>query len=74
LLIELKARLELPDVDLGAVPGNVTSSPRAEVREALTGLGYSPDEVREALGQLSDDDSVEDLLRDALRMLAGAPH
>jgi Holliday junction DNA helicase RuvA len=72
LLIELKARLEVPDVDLGAVPGATTSSPRTEVRDALTGLGYSPDEVREALGQLADDGSVEELLRDALRMLAGA--
>src|SRR4051812_43259876 len=70
LLIELKARLELPDVDLTTIAGSSTSSARAEVRDALTNLGYSPDEVRETLGQLADDGTVEELLRDALRLLA----
>jgi Holliday junction resolvasome RuvABC DNA-binding subunit len=42
------------------------------VREALTGLGYSPDEVREVVGQLADDGKVEDLLREALKLLAVA--
>jgi Holliday junction resolvasome RuvABC DNA-binding subunit len=40
------------------------------VREALTGLGYAPDEVRETLSRLPGEGSVEDLLREALRMLA----
>lgn len=68
LLVELKSRLDVPDLDLGSgVPG--TASARGEVRDALTGLGYSADEVRETLGQLPDDGTVEDLLRDALRLL-----
>ena len=70
LIIELKSRLEVPDLDLtpgGAAP----ETPRAEVREALTGLGYSGDEVREVLAQLAPDGTVEELLRDALRLLAG---
>ena len=71
LLIELKARLEVPDLDLTAVPGAPNASARAEVRDALTNLGYSAEEVREVLGQLGDDGTVEDLLRDALRALAG---
>jgi Holliday junction DNA helicase RuvA len=71
LLIELKARLDVPDLDLTAVPGSPSSSARAEVRDALANLGYSPDEVRETLGQLVDEGTVEDLLRDALRLLAG---
>jgi Holliday junction DNA helicase RuvA len=71
LLIELKARLEVPDLDLGVAVG-ATSTPRSEVRDALIGLGYSPDEVRAVLGQLADDGTVEELLRDALRVLAGS--
>jgi Holliday junction DNA helicase RuvA len=70
LLIELKARLEVPDFDL-TVP-SVNGNARSEVREALVGLGYTPDEVREVLGQLAEDGGVEELLRDALRLLAGA--
>jgi Holliday junction DNA helicase RuvA len=71
LLVELKSRLEVPDLDLAASPG-VSSGTRAEVREALTGLGYSAEEVRDALGRLEDDGEVEVLLRDALRLLAGS--
>jgi Holliday junction DNA helicase RuvA len=71
LLIELKSRLELPDLDLSDGAG-VTASPRGEVRDALVGLGYSTEEVRATLGQLSEDGTVEELLRDALRLLAGA--
>jgi Holliday junction DNA helicase RuvA len=71
LLIELKARLELPDLDLTATAGSA-SAPRSEVRDALVGLGYSPDEVRAVLGQLADEGTVEELLRDALRVLAGS--
>jgi Holliday junction DNA helicase RuvA len=70
LLIELKARLSVPDLDLGA--GTVAVGPRAEVREALGGLGYSPDEVREVLAGLDDDAPVETLLRAALRQLRPA--
>jgi Holliday junction DNA helicase RuvA len=71
LLIELKARLELPDLDLTGIAGG-SSTPRSEVRDALIGLGYAPDEVRNVLGQLGEDGTVEELLRDALRALAGS--
>jgi Holliday junction DNA helicase RuvA len=74
LMIELKARLEVRDVDAtGAQP---VGSVRGEVRAALAGLGYTPDEVRDALEQIdapatgAADTTVEDLLRDALRALA----
>ena len=71
LMVELKARLEVPDLDLSdRVPGSGAGPARAEVREALTGLGYAPDEVRDALAQLPDDGTVEALLRDALKLLA----
>ncbi len=42
------------------------------MRDALAGLGYGPDEVRDALAGLDGDESAEQLLRDALRRLAGA--
>jgi Holliday junction DNA helicase RuvA len=71
LLVELKSRLDVPDLDLVDAPNG--ASPRGEVRDALVGLGYSAEEVRGVLTQLDDDDgSVEDLLRDALKVLAGS--
>jgi Holliday junction DNA helicase RuvA len=70
LLIELKTRLSVPELDLTAM-GSAGGSVRGEVRAALGGLGYGPDEVRDVLAQLDDTDaSVEELLRDALRLLA----
>jgi len=71
LLVELKSRLEVPDLDLAGASGDGASA-RGEVRDALVGLGYSAEEVRGVLGQLDDDGTVEDLLRDALRVLAGS--
>jgi Holliday junction DNA helicase RuvA len=71
LLVELKTRLVAPDVDLTALSGSAAPNIRAEVRVALSGLGYSTEEVREVFSQLGEDGTVEDLLRDALRTLAG---
>jgi holliday junction DNA helicase RuvA len=78
LLIELKTRLdfdfdlpELASVGHGGGGGGAPSSPRSEVRVALAGLGYGAEEVRDALGRLPEDGSLEDLLRSALRHLAG---
>jgi Holliday junction DNA helicase RuvA len=74
LLIELKSRLDLdddgPDLTIAAVTGK--GSARAEVRAALAGLGYGPDEVREATREMTEDGSVQDLLRAALKQLATA--
>jgi Holliday junction DNA helicase RuvA len=70
LLVDLKARLVVPDLDLTVIPGSSSPNARAEVRDALVGLGYSNDEVRDAFGQLGEDGTVEELLREALRMLA----
>lgn len=69
LLVELKARLDVPDLDLGGEPeAGVTS--RAEVRAALAELGYGTDEIRDVLGRLGPDDSAEAMLREALRLLS----
>jgi Holliday junction DNA helicase RuvA len=71
LMVELRARLELPDVR-GAPGGPDDAQPRVEVREALTALGYAPEEVRSVLHGLPDDGTVQELLRAALRQLARA--
>ena len=68
LIVDLKARLDVPEVDLADTPS--APSARAEVRAALAGLGYEPDEVREVLAQIDGDGAVEDLLREALKLLA----
>ncbi len=68
LLIDLKSRLDLPErsgVDAGA------GSVRAQARAALTELGYGPEEIRRALEGRREDVGVEELLKLALRDLAG---
>jgi Holliday junction DNA helicase RuvA len=70
LMVELRARLELPVATTSIVGSSEDQHARAEVRDALTALGYGPDEVRAALARLPDDGSVQELLRSALRMLA----
>ena len=72
LMIELKARLDLPDLDLDLRDDAGPAPARAEVRAALTELGYAPDEVRAAIAHLPAEGAVEDLLRDALRSLAAS--
>lgn len=67
LLVELKSRFEVPELE--TMPDGEPSA-RAEVRAALTGLGYEADELREVLAGLPDEGSVEELLRVALRELA----
>ena len=74
LLIELKARLEVGDLaaDPGPVvlAGGVAPSVRAEVQAALAGLGYGPEEVRDAMRDLDEAEGVESMLRSALRQAA----
>jgi holliday junction DNA helicase RuvA len=73
LLIELKSRLDLPDLSFdehgGAGEGSTRTS-RSEARAALSELGYAPEEIRGALDGLRDDVGVEEMLRLALRELA----
>ena len=73
LLLELKARLQLPSFG-GGTPVSVGEdrSARGEVRAALIELGYGPDEIRGAMEQVADEGPVEELLRSALRELARA--
>jgi Holliday junction DNA helicase RuvA len=70
LLVELKSRLDVPDIDLSAITTKVAASGpnvRADVREALAGLGYSPEEIRDALSDVPDDGDPAIALKLALQ-------
>ncbi len=69
LLVELKGRLNLPMLDDARENSGGTSFVVADVREALAGLGYGNDEIRDVLRQLPASDSAEQLLRLALNTL-----
>ena len=71
LLIELRNRLNLPMLDPLTIGSGTTTI--GNVREALAGLGYASEEIRDAMRDLPDSASAEDLLRDALRLL-GVQH
>ncbi|MGQ0431410.1 MAG: Holliday junction branch migration protein RuvA [Microthrixaceae bacterium] len=77
LLIDLKSRLSVPDlgevrVTTGTSPAGAAPHARADVRDALAGLGYTDGEVREVMAELPDDGDAGTLLRDALQRLATA--
>jgi Holliday junction DNA helicase RuvA len=74
LVLDLRSRLSVPDLGDRPVPGSgtATSGVRLEVRAALAELGYGPEEIRRALTEVPEDGAVEELLRKALRELAGA--
>lgn len=76
LLVELRSRLSLPVLDpIDTAAGTARGSVVADVREALTGLGYGADEIRDTLRELTSGNGVESssdaatLLRDALQLL-----
>jgi len=78
LLIDLKSRLSIPDlahapaVAGGPSGGSATATVRGDVRDALSGLGYTDAEVREVMSDLPESDDPGALLRDALQRLGAA--
>jgi Holliday junction DNA helicase RuvA len=71
LLVELKNRLSIPVLDpigAGGPSGGDGSSAVADVRDALSGLGYGPEEIREALRDVDAADAAT-MLRESLRLL-----
>ncbi len=66
LIIELRDRLSVPVLDSGT-GGSVSAV--ADVRDALAGLGYGTDEIREVLRELPTGADSSTLLRDALKTL-----
>jgi Holliday junction DNA helicase RuvA len=67
LLIELKSRLHLNILEAS----NTLSGPSSvgDVRDALSGLGYSTEEIRDVLREMSVSNDSEMMLREALNML-----
>ncbi|HML00154.1 MAG TPA: Holliday junction branch migration protein RuvA [Acidimicrobiales bacterium] len=74
LVLDLRSRLAVPELSDLPVPGGAgrTDGPRREVRAALSELGYGSEEIRRAMADVAGDGSVEEMLRQALRELAGA--
>ncbi len=70
LLLELKARLDLPTLGGESASGTTGGSPRAEVRAALVELGYGPDEIRGVMDVVDEGEPVAEMVRSALRELA----
>ena len=68
LLLELKDRLNLPTIDeprpAGERQGSVT-----DVRDALAGLGYDDNEIRNVLREITIGDDAAAMLREALSLL-----
>ncbi len=83
LLVELKARLDIPGLDAAATAGAgagdaaptdggrvAVVSARADVRDALVNLGYGPEEIGEVLRELPEGGDSSTLLKAALQRLA----
>jgi Holliday junction DNA helicase RuvA len=68
LMVELKSRLNIDGITTGDSIDSVQSA-AADVREALTALGYGTEEIRDTMRQLNTADGSESMLRDALALL-----
>ncbi len=69
LIVELRDRLSIPVLENAGGGGGGQSTAVADVREALTGLGYGTDEIRDVLRDLPSDTDASSLLREALKAL-----
>ena len=74
LLVDLRGKFDLfdsPASGAAAHPNRSRGSVVADLREALVGLGYGNDEIRDVMSEMSpsDDAGVDVLLREALAIL-----
>lgn len=73
LVIELQDRLKANITSVATQSVTLNTAPtsvRAEAIEALVGLGYSVSEAGKALKNISEDNSLEDMIKLALRYLS----
>jgi Holliday junction DNA helicase RuvA len=63
LMVELRPKME------ASIDTTTGSGPMSDVREALSGLGYGPDEIRDTLAIMPHDLPIEDLLKRSLQQL-----
>ena len=68
LMVELKSRLHLDGLSSSESIDSVQSS-AADVRDALTALGYGTEEIRDTMRLLVSASDSETMLRDALALL-----
>lgn len=72
LLVELSSKVDAPvgaRVASPGVPGGVTKA-RSDVRDGLTALGYSDEEIAHALREVPDEGDIGTQIRSALNVLA----
>lgn len=72
LLVELSSKVEAPaghSPEGSVIPGGSTSA-RADVRDGLSALGYSDDEIAHALREVPDEGDTASQIRSALNLLA----
>ena len=72
LVLELKNKLDVPDLGSAPVPGDPSPAGGdavADVRDALASMGFTSAEIAPAVAELEGDD-VSALLREALLRLA----
>jgi Holliday junction DNA helicase RuvA len=70
MLPELKGRFAVPRLEPMSATATNGTSPAQHVAEALSGLGYTTEEIRDALRELPSAADAASLLRDALKVLA----
>ena len=63
LMLELRPKME------ASLEASAGTGPLSEVREALSGLGYGPDEIQDTLAAMPHDLPVEDMLKQSLQLL-----
>jgi Holliday junction DNA helicase RuvA len=68
LLLELKDRLNLPTIDEPR-PAGERGGGMSDVRDALAGLGYDENEIRNVLREITAGDDAAAMLREALSFL-----